>query len=104
MSITLHSQQTTTIRVPVRLVSVPALVSSKEGKYIPGLSATDFHLTDNGQEKAFTLDTYRQSLSLAVVIEVDQNVKDYVPFISRVGNEIESAVAAEGGETAHLTL
>ncbi len=99
----LHSQQTPTIRVPVRLVSVPTLVASKEGIYIPGLLATDFHLSDNGQEKAFTLDTYSASLSLVVAIEVDQNVRDYVPFISRVGNMIESAVAAEGGETALLT-
>jgi VWFA-related protein len=101
--VVLHSQQAPTIRVPVRLVSVPTLVASKEGKYIPGLLATDFHLSDNGHEKAFTLDTYGASLSLAVAIEVDQNVRDYVPFISRVGNIIENAVAAEGGETALLT-
>jgi VWFA-related protein len=100
--VVLHSQQTPTIRVPVRLVSVPTLVASKEGKYIPGLLATDFHLSDNGQEKAFTLDTDSASLSLAVAVEVDQNVSEYVPFISRVGNMIESAVAA-GGETALLT-
>ena len=101
--VTLRPQQTPTIRVPVRLVSVPTLVASKEGKYVPGLLATDFHLFDNGREKAFTLDTYSASLSLAVAVEVDQNVRDYVPFISRVGNLIESAVAAEGGETALLT-
>jgi hypothetical protein len=84
-------------------VSVPTLVASKEGKYIPGLLATDFQLFDNRQEKAFRLDAYSASLSLAVAIEVDQNVRDNVPFISRVGNIIESAVAAEGGETALLT-
>lgn len=99
----LHSQQPPTIRVPVRLVSVPTLVASKEGKYVPGLLANDFHVSDNGQEKAFTLDAYSASLSLAVAIEVDQNVRDYVPFISKVGNLIESAVAAEGGETVLLT-
>ena len=84
-------------------MTVPALVASKDGKYIPGLLAKDFHLSDNGQQKAFKLDAYSASLSLAVAIEVDQNVRDYLPFIARVGNMLESAVAAEGGETALLT-
>lgn len=102
-SAVLDSEQASTIRVPVRLVSVPTLVASKEGKYIPGLMATDFHLFDNGQEKVFTLDTYSPSLSIAVAVQVDQNVRDYVPLVSRVGNLIESAVGAEGGEMALLT-
>jgi hypothetical protein len=101
--VALSSQHTSTIRVPVRLVTVPALVASKDGKYIPGLLAKDFHLSDNGQQKAFKLDAYSASLSLAVAIEVDQNVRDYLPFIARVGNMLESAVAAEAGETGLLT-
>ena len=99
----LDSQQAPAIRVPVRLVSVPTVVASREGKYIPGLMATDFHVSDNGQEKPFTVDTYSASLSIAVAIQVDRNVRDYLPFVSRVGNLIESAVAAEGGEIALLT-
>jgi VWFA-related protein len=84
-------------------VSVPTLVASTAGKYIPGLLATDFRLYDDDRPKAFRLDTASTTLSLAVAIEVNQNVSDYVPFISRVGSIIESAVTPEGGETALLT-
>lgn len=35
-------QDTATIKVPVHLVSVPTLVVSKDGRFIPDLKAADF--------------------------------------------------------------
>jgi VWFA-related protein len=39
------------IRVNVSLVTVPTLVSDAAGKYVPGLSARDFHVFENGIEQ-----------------------------------------------------
>jgi hypothetical protein len=40
-----------TIHVDVTLVSVPAIVSDPDGKYIPDLRANDFHIFENGVEQ-----------------------------------------------------
>lgn len=98
----LHSaaQQPPTIRVPVRLVSVPTLVASKQGEYISGLSAADFRLTDNGRSQTFKLDTNLLPLSIAVAVEVDQDVRAYIPLIAKAGNLIDNSLAAATGEAA----
>jgi hypothetical protein len=51
------AQQVSTIRVPVRLVSVPTLVFSSNGQLVPGLQATDFRVYDNGRLQKAALDT-----------------------------------------------
>jgi len=44
---TLVAQQPPTIHVPVRLVAVPTLVLSQQGRVIDGLNQSNFHLYDN---------------------------------------------------------
>jgi VWFA-related protein len=94
------AQQTPTIRVPVRLVSVPTLVVSTQGKYIPGLSHSDFQLTDNGRPQSFKLDTYSLPVSIVIAVQVDQDVRAYIPFITNVGNLVDNSLAAATGEAA----
>jgi VWFA-related protein len=98
----LHSaaQQPPTIRLPVRLASVPTLVASKQGRYISGLSAADFRLTDNGRPQKFKLDTNLLPVSIAVAVQVDEDVRAYIPFIARAGNLIDNSLAAATGEAA----
>jgi len=84
----------------VRLVSVPTLVVSTQVKYIPGLSLSDFRLTDNGRPQSFKLDTYSLPVSIAVAVQVDQDVRAYIPFIANVGNLIDNSLAAATGEAA----
>ena len=43
------AQQSPTIRVPVRLVTVPTLVFSSESRILPDLQDTDFRVLDNGR-------------------------------------------------------
>jgi VWFA-related protein len=97
------AQQPNTIKVPVRLVSVPTLVVSKDGKYIPGLAAEKFRLTDNGRPRTFTLDTEDVPVSVAVVVQVDQDVREYLPFLSKVGALLDNSLAAASGEDALIT-
>jgi VWFA-related protein len=94
------AQQPPTIRVPVRLVSVPTLVVSTKGKYIPGLAASNFRLTDNGRPQKFKFDTDSLPVSIAVAVQVDQDVREYVPFIANVGNLLDNSLAAATGEAA----
>ncbi|HMF76384.1 MAG TPA: VWA domain-containing protein [Bryobacteraceae bacterium] len=103
LAVSLSAQQPTTIKVPVRLVSVPTLVASKDGKYIPGLPADKFRLTDNGRPRTFTLDTEDVPVSVAVVVQVDQDVREYLPFLAKVGSLVDNSLAAAQGEDALLT-
>src|SRR4051812_42386634 len=77
LSAVLPAQDPPVIHVPVRLVTVPTLAASKQGKYISGLTAANFRLTDNGKEKAFTLDPYTASLSVVVAVQINGNVRSY---------------------------
>jgi VWFA-related protein len=97
------ARQPPTIRVPVRLVSVPTLVVSKDGKYIPGLSADDFRVTDNGRPQTITLDLATLPISLVVAVQTDQDVRAYLGFIAKTGALLDDSLAAATGEAALIT-
>ena len=96
-------QQLPTIRVPVRLVTVPALVFSEENHVLPDLQSSDFRVLDNGRMQNVTLNPSYTPVSVAVVIQVNQDVRDYVPFIARSGNALEALLVGESGEAAVVT-
>jgi hypothetical protein len=95
--------QVPTIRVPVRLVSLPTLVFSGENRLVPGLQTGDFRVFDNGRPQSFTLDTASTPVSVAVAVQVNQDVREYVPFIAKVGGVLDALVAGEAGETAVIS-
>jgi VWFA-related protein len=97
------AQQPPTIRVPVRLVGVPTLVVSKDGKYIPGLSADDFRVTDNDRPESITLDLATLPISLVVAVQTDQDVRAYLGFIAKTGALLDDSLAAATGEAALIT-
>ncbi len=94
------AQQPPTIRVPVRLVTVPTLVVSKDGKYIPGLSGAAFHLTDNERPQVIALDLDTVPISLVVALQADRDVRDYLGFIENTGSLLDNSLAAATGEAA----
>ena len=98
----LAGQQVSTIRVPVRLVSLPTLVFSGDNRLVPGLQTNDFRVLDNGRPQLVKLDTTVTPVSLAVAVQVNQDVRQYVPFIANVGSVLDALVAGESGETAVL--
>ena len=99
----LFAQDANTIRVPVRLVTAPTLVFSKQRKLIFGLQASDFRLYDNGRLQKVSLDIEWAPLSLVVVIQSNEDVRDYLAFIDRAGSVIDTSLVGEDGEAAVLT-
>jgi VWFA-related protein len=94
------AQQGSTIRVPVRLVTLPTVVASKDGQLVPGLQAADFRVYDNGRLQRATLDTVSAPVSVAVAVQVNQDVRSYLPFIAKAGSVIEALLTGDGGDTA----
>ncbi len=99
----LAAQQIPTIRVPVRLVTVPALVFSRESRLLPGLQLSDFRVLDNGRPQAITLETSSTPVSIAIAIQVSQDVRQYVPFIAKVGSALDALLVGASGESAAVT-
>lgn len=88
------------IRTSVRLVTVPTLVFSKESRLVPGLKATDFRVSDNGLLQQVTLDTSSAPLSVAIAIQANQDVRQYLSFIVKAGSVMESLLLSESDEAA----
>ncbi len=103
LSTIISAQQSTTIRVPVRLVTAPTLVFSKEGKFIFGLQTSDFRLYDNGRSQKVSLDIEWAPLSVALVLQANEEVRNYLPFITKVGSVVDTSLVGDDGETAVLT-
>jgi VWFA-related protein len=95
-----QTPQMPTIRVPVRLVTLPTLVFSKEGRLITGLQSGDFRVFDNGRRQRVTLDSASAPPSVVLAIQVNQDVRTYVPFIARAGSVVDTLLTGESGETA----
>src|ERR1039457_6533021 len=100
----LGAQQISTIRVPVRLVSLPTLVFSGENRLVPGLEPGDFRVLDNGRRQTLFLDESATPVSVVLAIQVNRDVREYVPFIARVGSAVEALLVGETGEAAVVTM
>lgn len=94
------AQQVPTIRVPVRLVSLPTLVFSKDNRLIPGLQPADFRVVDNGRLQTVTLDTSSRPISVAIAVQANQDVREYVRFIAKAGSVVEALLVGDSGEAA----
>ena len=99
----LAAQQVPIIRVPVHLVSLPTLVFSKEGRLVPGLQATDFRVYDDGNLQKAALDTASTTVSVVLAIQVNQDVREYVPFIKKAGSVVEALLIGDSSEAAVIT-
>jgi VWFA-related protein len=91
------------IRVPVRLVLVPTLVFSPEGTVVSGLETKDFSVLDNGIPQNIELQSENTPPSVAVAIQTNEAVSDYLPFVKRTGALVENLLVCEEGRLAVLT-
>jgi VWFA-related protein len=90
-------------RLPVRLVSAPALVFSGDNRLLPNLQPPDFELLDNGHPQAFSLNATPAPVSLVLAIQVNRDVRSYVPFLAKTGSAVDALLVGETGESAVLT-
>src|SRR5882757_851955 len=98
----LPGQQPTTIRVPVRLVSVPTLVLAPDGRVLNNLTPADFRLFDDDRPQRFTLDTSISPVSVVIAVQANPDIRAYLPFIAKVGNALDALLVGESGESAAI--
>jgi VWFA-related protein len=96
----LSAQSTPTIRVPVRLVTVPTLVLGPDNHVVPNLQPGDFRLFDQDRPQAFTVDTTVTPLSVVLAIQANHEIRDYLPFLAKVGSSLDALLVGETGESA----
>jgi VWFA-related protein len=97
------AQSPPTIRVPVRIVSVPTAVVSANGQFVAGLQAENFSIFDNDRSQRLRLDYVDAPLSLAVIVQSNDSVRAWVPEGRRAASTIEALIMGESGE-ASLTI
>jgi VWFA-related protein len=86
----------------VRLVSVPALVLGPDNRVLGGLQPGDFRLFDHDRPQPFTLDAESTPASVVIAIQANADVREYLPFVTRVGSALEALLVGAGGEAAVL--
>jgi VWFA-related protein len=71
-----------TIKIETRLVSVPVIVSDRDGRYVPDLSQTDFTVYQDGSPQ--TIDFFgatEESLTIALLIDTSQSTRGVIDDI-----------------------
>jgi VWFA-related protein len=96
----LEAQQLPTIRVPVRLVTLPTLVFSGDSRILNGLELSDFRVLDNGRLQTAILNTSTAPVSIVLAIQANQDVRAYLPFVAKVGSALDALLVGESGEAA----
>src|SRR4051794_25846153 len=65
-----------TIKVDTKLVSVPAVVSDRNGRYIPGLTRSDFKLFQDGvEQKIEFFAATEEPINVALLIDTSQSTR-----------------------------
>jgi hypothetical protein len=64
--------QSPTIRTTVPLVVVPTTVTDRQGRYIDGLSSSDFQRLDNGKARRMESETVYEPISLAIAVQTNE--------------------------------
>jgi VWFA-related protein len=100
LALVAQSPSQVTIRVPVRLVNMPTLVFSKDGRILPGLQRNDFRVFDNGQPQQVALETASMPVSIALAVQLNEDVRAYIPFIVKAGSIVDTLLVGATGEAA----
>ena len=72
------------IKVDTTLVSVPVVVSDRQGRYVPGLKATDFAVfSDGAQQKIEFFASTEERLNVALLIDTSHSTQPVIDDIKR---------------------
>jgi VWFA-related protein len=99
----LLAQDSATIRVPVRVVEVPTVVTSGDGRFIRDLRPADFSIFDNERRQSARLDYVTGTLSLAVIVQTNDAVRAWLPSVRRAVSVVEGLLMGKEGEAAVVT-
>src|SRR5947208_9614827 len=65
-----------TIKIETRLVSVPTVVSDHNGRYIPGLTRSDFKVFQDGAEQSIEFfAATEEPINVALLIDTSQSTR-----------------------------
>jgi VWFA-related protein len=86
--------------VTTERVVVPVTVYDRNGGYVTGLQAEQFHLYDNGKEQNIQVDVAYQPISLVIAVESSSHVEGILPQVQKIGNLIAPLIIGDQGEAA----
>ena len=95
--------QEVTIRTVVPLVIAPTSVTGRDGKFVDGLTESDFVLYDNSSERTIRMDAPFVPISLAVVVQTSGLATPALAKVRRIGSMIEPLVIGERGDATVMT-
>jgi hypothetical protein len=72
----------------VEVVQAPVLVFDRNGNYVDGLQANQFHLFDNGKEQNINVDVTYQPISLVICLQANAHVEGILPQVKKIGGLI----------------
>lgn len=82
------------------VVFLPVTVTSADGKYIDGLEAADFELTDNGKPVVFEMtasDSVTAPIALVVAAQANENAQPALEKIQKTGSVIPALISGARG-------
>jgi VWFA-related protein len=97
------AQDPATIRVPVRVVDVPTVVTTSDGRFVRDLRLADFSVFDNERRQSPRLDYVTGTLSLAVIVQTNDAVRAWLPPVRRTASVFEGLLMGRDGEAAVIT-
>lgn len=78
------NQPAEVIKVYSNLVSVPVIVSDRDGRYIPGLKREDFKLYDNNTQQALSFfDAAEEPLNVALLLDTSRSTEGVLDDIKK---------------------
>ena len=78
------NQPAEVIKVYSNLVSVPVIVSDRDGRYIPGLRQEDFKLYDNNAQQTLTFfDAAEEPLNIALLLDTSRSTEGVLDDIKK---------------------
>jgi VWFA-related protein len=86
--------------VTTKVVVAPTTVIDHDNRFVNGLHADEFVLTDNDKQQRITQDTVFQPLSIVVAIQANADMDGILPKITKIGPELAQLVSGDSGEVA----
>jgi VWFA-related protein len=79
-----EGQPVDTIKIDTNLISVPVIVSDRQGRYVPGLRVADFRLYDNATEQKISFfDAAEEPLNILLLLDTSRSTQGVLDDIRK---------------------